>query len=271
MVTGISYIPSMSKIPEIPKTLVIELLPGYRSIKTHTPSFWEYTYRWAQSRKTLWGIEGAYFYQGSAGDVKNIIKHMTQTVPGFVCKNQDLVLSRLGVSDYQSCNFVIAPDGQFFALTSGSCFYRTAFPYGKKDVAFRYLTARHDEDNDKLRHASWGPTQALLETLEDILFPAAWKVARKEFLAEAKKSGTLAAAMERQKARRLANRTNRKMEVCMQTKDLIQELEQFLKDVNDGTATQRQVGQLYFSMNNLASLNRRLKTLFPKGDKDDDK
>lgn len=259
----------MSKIPEIPKTLVIELLPGYRSIKTHTPSFWEYTYRWAQSRKTLWSLEGAYFYQGTTGDMKNIIANMTKTHPGFLCKNADLLFSKIAITDYNACNFVIAPDGQLFAMTGGSVFYRTAIPYKKKDVAYRYLTARHDEPGDPLRDPSWGPTQALLETLEDILFPAAWKVARKKFLAEAKKSGALEAAMERQRARRLANKTNRKMEVCMQTKDLIQKLEQFLKDVTNGTATQRQVGQLYFSMNNLASLNRRLKGIFPKGEKDD--
>lgn len=67
---------------------------------------------------------------------------------------------------------------------------------------------------------------------------------------------------ERRKNLRAVRKTNKLMQLGETITKLIDQLEDYADAVTKGTATKKQVGQLYFTMNDLAMQNRKIKGSF---------
>lgn len=253
------------------ENLKIELLPGDRTFSTpSTPSLWDYAARYPRFKRVFLDVGGAKLYCGIPSAFQQVLADTMKAQPDWKVTEPDWTIKNL-LDFYTAARFVITPDGQIFCLKPGSCFYLTAIKApklklrkGDEGAAYRYMTDHHNEKGDQYRKPEWQQTREMIQLLEDKYFQPAWQSARKEWVKEKKKSGEWDKAVEARKAKALANKTNRKMKVCMKVKETIEVLEQYLKDINDGTATQRQVGEVYQTMIDLVSLNKRVKGIFPK-------
>lgn len=67
---------------------------------------------------------------------------------------------------------------------------------------------------------------------------------------------------ERRKNLRAVQKTNKLMKLGETISTLIDQLEDYSVALTKGTATKKQVGQLYFTMSALATLNRKMKGSF---------
>lgn len=160
--------------------------------------------------------------------------------------------------------FLVTPDGQLFVKLDSDKFLKTAVDAGGGEVAHRYLNDTFDLEDDELRKPEWALTHRWLITFQKRTFPASWKKARREFVKAKKENGSWDDAKKSRMAKKVFERTERKMKVCMQTKTVIDELQQYLVDIENDVATQKQVGRIYGEMSTLSSLNKKVKTLFKK-------
>lgn len=254
--------------------LNIDLFGRYKSFSAvTTPTLWEYVEAYSWDSLELLDINGIKFYSGSFQLIVERLKNLAQAKKVDFAKvtNWTWTLARLVESEgvLPKYNFVITPDDQVF-MAKHNQYFLTAVKApelktkGNYGVAFRYMTDRHDNKEDPYRRPEWEQTQQFLTLLEEQYFKSAFLKARQKLIKEAKESGEWAARIEKQKAKKLSTNTNNTMKVCMQTKKAIEELEQYLKDINNGTATQKQVGQLYQTMITLSTLNKRIKHRFSK-------
>lgn len=261
------------------KNLEVELLRTHKTFSTPgTPTIWDYAEEYARAKGVLYSVDGIRLYYGPVSRFEKLLNATRAAEPAWHVEDQDWALAELnsGWKDAYA-KFVVTPDGQIFSIKPGSVFFTTAIkvrrttsrrPAGSYepyyDVFYRYMTDTHDKKDDPYRKPEWARTRKILQLLEDSLFQAAWKSARSEWVREKKKSGEWEEASLRRKGKALADKTNKKMKACMQTKETIQALEQYLIDLNNNSATQRQVGELYQKMIELASTNKRIKGSFPK-------
>lgn len=258
--------------------LNVELFGRYKSFSTiSAPAFWEYveaySYR-SDCNGELLEINGTKFFSGSYPNFLTRLKTLLQAkkldfgkVTDWTWAMARLIEPGTMLPQYE---FVITPDGQMF-VSEHSHYFLTAVKApelktkGRSDgVAYRYMTDRHDNGEDQYRRPEWEQTQQFLTLLDEQYFKPAFLKARQKFIKEAKESGEWDARIEKQKAKKLSANTNNTMKVCMQAKKAIEELEQYLKDINNGTVTQKQIGQLYYTMVDLSTLNKRIKHRFPK-------
>lgn len=262
------------------KPLEIKLLHGHKFDRINIPCFWDYIEEFNKIENQFFDVNGTKLFRGDSADfLKMAVKTMTE-IPTWRPREPEWTIEQfLHGHARETMHIAVTPDGQVFVRKMGGTFFMTAVRFsgftktGKvkstkkaksRDVAFRYMTNRHDEVGDKLRQPIWSEVSDVLEFLEAKGFTEAFKATRASYLKSLKEDPKWAEQQERIKARRLAERTNRKMRVCNQVTTVIQLLQTYLKSINDGTATQSQVGEIYHEMNTLGSLNKKVKTLFPK-------
>jgi len=247
------------------KNYEIELLPCYKSYKAPpAPDLWKYANEYARHHGVLYCYDDIRLFSGTSREFLKAIERTEKADPNFKPYEVEKSVNHWAKNmSYARINFAITPSGQVFLRMGGWSFFKTIV-WVKGAPHLRYMTDEVDGPSETHRHPDWQKTRRKLEVLEERRFLPAYKEARKAWVKEQKENGNWGEAQEKRKARRLAQQTNRKMAVCNQVTNLIQELEQYLKDINNKTATQNQVGQLYSEMMKLASLNKRVKTLFPK-------
>ena len=93
-------------------------------------------------------------------------------------------------------------------------------------------------------------------------FGDAWRIARDKYKKELKKSGTLEKRNQHEADKKYAERTNIRMKVATQTAKLRDELEIYLKCLNDESMTVAQVGDIYSELITLAELNKKMKSVY---------
>lgn len=234
--------------------------------KVSAPSFWEdfadrFSYR---TTNPGFVVDGVTFFFGDAQGLLDVWKPPNSDAEDrFVEIMKYFVFEDVG--RHHSCKWIVTSDGTPFRKDGhkGELLFKTAQRSTKgnkkKWVTIPILNISEDPNHkpewDKLHHFVLAVERLAIEK---------WKEERRAFLREAKKTGALEKRQKEKKARRMMERTNRKMKTVSQARTVIQELEQYIKDVENGTATQSQVGDVYREMSTLMSLNKRVKTLFPK-------
>lgn len=232
------------------------------------PGLWAYVHTFVYGSKLLFEVDGVRLFYGTWAQFSQYLPITGKLTMERAREVFDRLQNNRNRHNYNAnavkYRFLVTPDGQLFVKAAEDKFLRTAVEAGGGEVAIRYLNDTFDLEDDELRKPEWALTHRWLITFQKRTFPASWKKARREFIKEKKASGAWDEAKKKRMAKKLAERTDRKMKVCMQTKTVIDELEQYLKDIENGTATQVQVGRIYEEMTRLSSLNKRCKTLFKK-------
>lgn len=96
----------------------------------------------------------------------------------------------------------------------------------------------------------------------DEVFQASWKKARDQYKRELKKAGELAERKKEVADENHVERTQIRMKVLQSATALQDALEVYIKCVNDETMTVEQIGELYFQLTNLGSLNKDMKKIY---------
>lgn len=109
----------------------------------------------------------------------------------------------------------------------------------------------------KIPSKDWKTYNRLTEEFGD-----AWRIARNEYKKELKKSGIAAKRNKVEADKDYAKRTDIRMKVAAQTSRLRDELEVYLKCINDESMTVSQVGDIYSELIKLAELNKKMKTIY---------
>lgn len=227
--------------------------------KISTPSFWEdYVVKYYTERGKFFQWDGIEFFYGPSDDFSRILSGIRGTRWAALYKSMAANLNDFNDQRYQK--FVITPDGQIFVKSQGSSFFKTSVR--AKAATLRYMSEY--TPGDSFANPDWPKWHAVVEKMGEITFPTEWTKARKEWETKEKENGNWAQYYINLQRKSDVGRTKRKMEVCDKTTTVIQLLEQYLKSINDGTATQAQVGEIYRQMTALATINKRIKTSFPK-------
>lgn len=249
----------------------VPLICGGRVIgSASTPTLQRFLESYRHHTNKLFEIDGCRIFYGNRRDFQEqgagIVRAMGNDVAMFVT-----IVDKLVEHDYRNTSFwwALTPDGQPFIKKKDDMFFTTTVLVPKRRKRDKQEWAKitmMDAQNPELaqyRKPDWAEAHIVMMGAEKRVIDE-WKRKRREFVREAKESGKWETKHKERKAKRIAERTNRKMKTCDQVRTVIQELEQYLEDVQNGTATQKQVGDIYHEMSTLMSLNKRVKTLFPK-------
>lgn len=130
-------------------------------------------------------------------------------------------------------------------------------PYKKK---FSHRSYPSWVENSKF----WGRTNDLPKVIQhfDEVFQDSWKKARDRYKKEIKKAGELAKRNQEVADENHVERTQIRMKVLQSATALQDALEVYIKCVNDETMTVEQVGELYFQLTDLGSLNKDMKKIY---------
>lgn len=269
------------------KITIPEKICGLQALsKTKTPDFWTgivWRYRGDMfgGRTRFYQVDGVTFFYGTAEDLANLQLSSEEAQERF-----EQVMEYFHSSQFSwhrpgpVCMWVVASDGTPFVKKVKRSYsskrsysqqeiitlFHTAVPLEKrrkKEIEAWATVSMLNVDGNPNHKPEWNDLHHFILTVERLTIEK-WKEKRRAFVKEAKASGAMQKRKDERKARRMMERTKRKMKAVSKVRTVIQELEQYIKDIEDGTATQSQVGDVYRSISELMSINKRVKTLFPK-------
>lgn len=249
----------------------LELLKSHKIFgKCQTRDLWLYVEEYCQVKNQLWEHEGVRY------GVSLNKTHLRKLIPVEAIE-PDWTIDNLVHSCYLT-RIIVTPGGQIFVKDDSKVFFITVIRNPVDGSAmFRYLHEESIAYRLVVKHENipkeWLESYNKLNKLENLRvysknpFRKMWVAARNAWIKEQKESGEWQRVQEYNAGKRLGAKTDKKMAVCLQTKDLINTLEEYLKSISDGTTTQRQVGNVYDEMMKLASLNKRFKHFLIKPEK----
>lgn len=260
---------------EINPLFPLELLPDdkeavldkYRGLEKR---LWDYVEAWYRTYHDLLEIEGFYFFHSATfkPDPTNKIHQELAAFARWAVHNVPTDCYTYPLSLNTLCYFR-TKSGLWIAvrhLYSGP--YWMVDPSQSQGLAFRPIIHNH-RLSSKSNAVQVNQETYLAENLYRVdeinrFFHKNWTMVRNQYKRQLFESGEAQKLLEkRERAEKIAQTTAR-MESAAKAKMLLDELQGFIKSLNDATITAKQISAIYHQMEKLSTANRKLRLSYGK-------